>query len=48
MIEENKAEAQPAQVQMVIQIIRANTGKVEEYTLTGTVEQEPQWQSPTQ
>jgi hypothetical protein len=35
---ENQAQAQKAQVQMTVQITRKETGKVEEYTLTGTAE----------
>ncbi len=35
---ENNAEAQKAQVQMTVQITRKETGKVEEYVLTGTTE----------
>jgi len=35
---ENQAQAQNAQVQMTIQITRKETGKVEEYVLTGTTE----------
>ena len=38
----NEIKAQPAVLQMTIQIKRAATGKVEEYTLTGaTVEDKP-------
>ena len=37
----NDAAAQPAVLTMVIQITRKDTGKVEEYTLTGTPEPEP-------
>jgi len=35
---ENQAQAQNAQVQMTVQITRKETGKVEEYILTGTAE----------
>ena len=42
MTEENEAAAQPAVLQMTIQIVRKATGKVEEYVLTGTpVEDKP-------
>jgi len=35
---ENAAQAQKAQVQMTVQITRKETGKVEEYILTGVAE----------
>ena len=39
----NELEAKPAVLKATIQITRAKTGKVEEYTITGT----PECQSPT-
>lgn len=37
---ENEVKAQPAVLQMTVEIKRAATGKVETYTLTGTPIQE--------
>ena len=36
MSDENKLDARPAVLTATIQIIRAGTGKVEEYTIVGT------------
>lgn len=44
-MEENKLVAQPSVIKAQIQIIRAGTGKVEDYTITGTqipIPNEPQ------
>ena len=41
-MEENEVKAQPAVLEMKIQITRKATGKVEEYSLTGTQIEEPE------
>lgn len=38
----NEAKAEPAVVHAVIQITRKATGKVEEYTITGTPVKQPE------
>ena len=41
MSEDNNLQAQPVVMTAVVEIKRAATGKVETYTLTGTVPAEP-------
>ncbi len=43
---ENRLESQPATLTAVVQITRANTGKVEEYTLILTPQDEPPQEEP--